>query len=155
MKTVDQVNLIEFDMDRLEELVAMWRACFESGVGVKDPHPIEDQRAAFLTDILPKYPVRMAMLDEQLEGFVAASSESVCQLHVRVGCHRLGIGTKLLDWAKSRSSGSLWLYTFDRNKIAQAFYEHHGFVIAERGFEPAWQLEDIKYAWSEKLQDIV
>jgi ribosomal protein S18 acetylase RimI-like enzyme len=54
----------------------------------------------------------------------------------------------LIKWAKSQSAGSLWLYTFARNTAAQAFYEHHGFRVVARGFEPAWQLEDIKYQWS-------
>jgi ribosomal protein S18 acetylase RimI-like enzyme len=50
--------------------------------------------------------------------------------------------------AKARSSGSLWLYTFARNAIACRFYEKHGFVVAERGFEPHWRLEDVKYVWT-------
>ena len=53
----------------------------------------------------------------------------------------------MLDWAKGQSEGSLWLYTFQRNLDAQAFYEHHGFEIVERGFEETWQLADIKYQW--------
>ncbi len=50
-------------------------------------------------------------------------------------------------WAQQQSSGRLWLYTFARNRVAQAFYEHHGFRIVARGFEPTWQLDDIKYEW--------
>lgn len=70
------------------------------------------------------------------------------RVHIRVGFHRRGIGSQLIKWAKSQSAGSLWLYTFARNTVAQAFYEHHGFRVVARGFEPAWQLEDIKYQWS-------
>jgi len=142
------LTLAPFEADRLDELVGMWRACFEFGVGVKDPNPIAEQRQAFLDRVLPNNALRMALRGDELVGFVAASPGSVDQLHVRVGCHRQGIGTQLLDWAKAQSTGSLWLYTFDRNRRAQAFYEHHGFVILERGFEPTWQLDDIKYGWS-------
>ena len=42
----------------------------------------------------------------------------------------------------------LSLYTFVRNVRACRFYERHGFVVVARGFEPTWQLEDVKYHWS-------
>jgi hypothetical protein len=54
----------------------------------------------------------------------------------------------LLSWAKSQSAGSLWLYTFARNEAARSFYERSGFVAIEHGFEPQWQLEDVKYSWT-------
>jgi ribosomal protein S18 acetylase RimI-like enzyme len=71
----------------------------------------------------------------------------VAQLYVRKGLHRRGIGAQLLAWAKERSGGSLWLYTFEQNAVARAFYEKHGFRIVARGFEPEWQLPDLKYRW--------
>jgi GNAT superfamily N-acetyltransferase len=125
----------------------MWRAGFEAGVGVIDPHPLAAQRHYFLDEVLPNNDVRLAMLKSELVGFVAASSESVAQLYVRVGFHRRGIGTLMLDWAKAQSSGSLWLYTFQRNLGACAFYECNGFIAIAWGFEPTWQLEDVKYQW--------
>jgi ribosomal protein S18 acetylase RimI-like enzyme len=81
-------------------------------------------------------------------GFIAASEESVSQLHVRVAFHRRGIGSALLALAKAKSSGTLWLYTFARNARACRFYEKRGFTVLERGFEPHWELEDVKYGWS-------
>ena len=141
-------SLVEYSPERLVSLVRMWREAFEFGVGIVDPNPLEAQVAYFNTEVLPKNRVRLAHVNGELAGFVAASAESVAQLHVRVGLHRRGIGSEMLSWAKSQSIGSLWLYTFARNKVAQAFYEHHGFRIVERGFEPTWQLADIKYSWS-------
>lgn len=140
--------LIEYTFPWREALVHMWRESFEFGVGITDPHPIAEQAAYFETEVLPKNNVRLALAAGQLVAFVAASGESVSQLHVRVGFHRQGIGSQLINWAKSQSIGSLWLYTFARNTVAQAFYEHHGFRVVARGFEPTWQLEDIKYQWS-------
>lgn len=142
------VALVEFDPRRLDELVHMWRASFEAGVGVTDPHPLAQQRSYFVDEVLPRNEVRVALHDGRIVGFIAATRESVAQLYVRVGCQRQGIGRALLDWAKDRSSGHLWLYTFARNRGAQAFYERNGFVVAARGFEPMWQLEDIRYEWS-------
>ena len=45
------------------------------------------------------------------------------------------------------ASGSLWLFTFERNAIARAFYERHGFKIIARGFEPTWKLNDLRFEW--------
>jgi GNAT superfamily N-acetyltransferase len=144
---LDSTILVPYQPDWLDELVPMWRAGFEAGVGVIDPHPLAVQRQYFLDEVLPNNDVRLAILDGVLVGFVAASAESVAQLYVRVGFHRRGIGTLMLDWAKAQSAGSLWLYTFQRNQGACAFYERNGFIAIAWGFEPTWQLEDVKYQW--------
>ena len=139
--------LAEFHPSQTDDLIAMWRASFEAAVGVVDPHSLAEQREHFLTRILPSNDVRVALLSGQLVGFIAASHESVAQLYVRAGYQRRGIGTQLLDWAKGQSGGSLWLYAFARNLGARAFYEHSGFVAVAHGFEPNWQLADVKYSW--------
>ena len=125
----------------------MWRESFEFGVGVVDPHPIENQREHFISNVLPSNAVRVALSDEKLVGFIAATKESITHLYVRVGHHHFGVGTQLLAWAKAQSHGKLWLFAFARNTVARAFYEKHGFKIIARGFEPNWQLDDIKYEW--------
>jgi len=145
------VELIDYSELWLNDLVTMWRESFEEAVGVVDPHSLEDQTTYFLETVLPKNVVRLAVFHGQLVGFAAASHESISQLYVRVGCQRLGIGAMMLSWAKQQSHGSLWLYTFKRNTKAQSFYEKHGFTAVEYGFEPEWQLEDIKYFWTAVL----
>ena len=142
------LRLAEFDHARLEELVLMWRASMSAGLSMEDPHSVEEHKRYFMTEVLPRTTVRLALLSGRLVGFVAATPESVAQLHVRVGYQRRGIGTRLLDWAKDHSSGSLWLYTFARNRGARAFYERNGFLATVQGFEPEWQLEDVRYEWA-------
>jgi len=142
------VTLEEFRPELLNELVAMWRKSFEHGVGITDPHSIEEQCDYFQNEVQPKNSVCVAMDNDQVAGFVAANHESVAQLFVNVDYLRRGIGTQLLDWAKQQSAGSLWLYTFARNTAAQSFYERANFKIVAQGFEETWQLDDIKYAWS-------
>ena len=146
--TEAQVELVEFEPHWLDQLIPMWRASFEAGVGVSDPHSLDEQHEYFLAVVLPHNSVRLALTGGLLAGFIAASAESVAQLYVRAGQHRLGIGTRLLNWAKDQSSGSLWLYTFARNARARSFYRRNGFVEVAHGFEPSWQLEDVKLQWS-------
>lgn len=142
------IDIREFQIEQTDKLVPMWRASFEHGVGIVDPNPIAEQREYFLSNVVTNNSVRVAMLDDTIVGFVAASSESIAQLYVHVDYHRRGIGSALLDWAKRRSGGTLWLYTFERNSNARRFYESHGFRILDRGFEEMWQLADLKYSWS-------
>lgn len=147
--------LVEYRADLLDALVPMWRASFEAGVGVTDPHSLEEQRQYFLAQVLPSNTVRLAVLDAELVGFVAASRESVAQLYVRVGFHRRGIGTNLVEWTKAQSTGSLWLYTFAQNAGARAFYERNGFVAVAHGFEQHWRLDDVKYQWKRDARNAV
>jgi GNAT superfamily N-acetyltransferase len=130
-----------------DELVRMWRASFDHGVRVKDPHAIEEQLAYLREEVLPAHMLHLAWQDGTLVGFVAANAESVAPLHARVGHHRRGIGSHLLSLAKGESAGGLWLFTFQRKLIARRFYGRHGFVAMEYGFEPMWQLADVKYIW--------
>ena len=137
----------DFQPDDLQPLAKMWRESFEYGVGIVDPHPIEAQIAYFEKEVRPNNRVRLAKQDGLIVGFLASNPESVAQLYVRVGHHRLGIGGRLLGIAKAESHGSLWLFTFAQNTNACTFYESQGFTVAERGFEPMWQLADVKYSW--------
>jgi len=139
--------IVPYRPEMLQPLVDLWRASFEHGVGVVDPHPIEEQRQFFVEHVEARCDVRVVLRDAAIVGFVASNAESISQLYVRVGCLRQGIGSRLVELAKSRSSGSLWLFTFARNAPARRFYERHGFEAIAHGFEPTWQLEDVKYRW--------
>jgi len=144
---VESLRIDDLDPTDSEALVRMWRASFEFGVGIEDPHPIADQVAFLEEKLLPHYRLRVAWQGSTIVGFLASNSESIAQLYVRIENIGEGTGTRLVNLAKAESSGSLWLYTFPRNTRACRFYERHGFVVIERGFEPMWQLPDVKYRW--------
>jgi len=144
-------RIAEYTPADLVPLVRMWRESFEQAVGVLDPHPLEEQIDHFDRNVRTKNRVRVvkdAEDGDRIVGFMASTRESVAQLYVRVGQQRRGIGRQLLDLAKDESGGTLWLFTFERNTNACAFYESQGFTAVQRGFEPTWQLEDVKYAWA-------
>ena len=130
-----------------ERLVALWRASFAHGVGQPVPHSLDDHLQYFDDHVLVETQVMLALQDDELAGFGAFTPESVMQLYVHVDHLGRGIGTRLLEHAKAASSGRLWLYTFVTNTVAQRFYEHHGFHVVERGFEPVMQLGDLRYEW--------
>jgi ribosomal protein S18 acetylase RimI-like enzyme len=130
-----------------DRLVDLWRASFALGVGAPVPNAVDDHRRFFETHMLAETSVQMALVHGELAGFGAFTPESVMQLYVDVDHLGRGIGTQLLDHAKARSSGRLWLYTFVTNTRAQRFYERHGFDVVERGFEPVMQLGDLRYEW--------
>lgn len=152
MSGTDRVRLDEFREADADELVPMWRAAFEDALGIIDPHPLAEQRAYFFREVAPGHAVMVARADDAIVGFVAASTASVAQLHVRIGWQRRGLGARMLDWAKARSGGHLWLYTFARNTRARAFYERSGFAIVARGFEPTWALDDLRYEWTREAR---
>jgi ribosomal protein S18 acetylase RimI-like enzyme len=131
----------------VDTLVPMWREAFEYGVGIVDPNPLAEQRAHLIERVLPEHNVTVALEGERIVGFLASNAESVSQLYVRVGCHGRGIGRELLRRAMAASAGSLWLYTFARNERARRFYECNGFAAVAFGYEPFWQLEDVRYEW--------
>jgi GNAT superfamily N-acetyltransferase len=146
------VTIAPYRADIAAELVPLWRASFERGVGAPVPHSLADHRRFFTDHVLTETTVHVALRDRELVGFVSTTPEAVMQLYVHVDHLAQGIGTRLLDLAKTRSDGTLWLYTFASNLRAQRFYEHHGFAIVERGFEPEMQLDDIRYEWARGVQ---
>ena len=147
MAATDTIQVVDFRTEFATALVPMWRSSFEEAVGVTDPHPLGEQRAYLIREVLPHNSIRVALLHGDIVAFVAASSASIAQLYVHRDHQRRGIGTLLLDWAKRQSAGSLWLYTFARNTRARSFYERSGFKAVAFGFESTWQLDDVRYEW--------
>ena len=146
-----RLRIRDFEPGDVHGLMPMWRQSFEHGVGVIDTHTIDEQTAYFVETVLPAHAVRVALDDGRPVGFCASNPEWVAQLYVRVGHIGQGIGSRLLDLAKSEATGGLWLYTFARNTNARRFYERRGFVAVAHGFEATWQLDDVKYRWVQGL----
>lgn len=141
------IDIRDYQPDDASPLVTLWRESFEHGVGVVDFHPVEEQLAYLRETLVPNHRVRLAWDGDERVGFIAFTPESIAQLYVRVSRIGEGIGTRLLELAKAESSGRLWLFTFERNARARRFYKRNGFVAVAHGFEPNWQLADVKYAW--------
>ena len=146
---MDGIEIVDYSPRYGPELVRMWRASFERGVGITDSHPLEDQLRALEEKIVPQNRV-LLVLDTgtaAVIGFLAYTSESISHLYIHIDHQNRGIGSLLLNMAKNDSKGVLRLFTLETNTRAQQFYERHGFKIVRRGFEEFWQLGDIEYEW--------
>lgn len=143
------VSFVEYLPKFGPELVHMWRDSFERAVGVSNPHPIEDHLRFLDEELSRSHAVVVALEEESSKviGFVAYTPEKISQLYVHLDHQDRGVGSHLLDIAKQNSHGGLRLFTFERNRKAQRFYESQGFRIVARGFEESMQLEDIEYEW--------
>jgi GNAT superfamily N-acetyltransferase len=141
------IEVVEFAPEHADQIVVMWRRSFEKALGITDPHTIEQQKVYLLNEVVPKNRVRVASYDGTVAAFIAVTHESISQLYVDPDFQGKGIGSMLLNWAKEQSDGYLWLYTFERNAGAMAFYERKGFRPVKWGFEETWQLADIRYEW--------
>jgi GNAT superfamily N-acetyltransferase len=63
--------------------------------------------------------------------FIALRDDMVAHLYVRPEFQRTGIGSALLEAAKSHRPSGLRLWVFQRNEGARAFYARHGFAEVE------------------------
>lgn len=94
-------------------------------------HPPEETRSWVREHLMFECDVQVATDGTSLVGVMAQRGEWVEQLYIRREWARRGVGSRLLDRAKSSSPTGLQLWTFVSNAPARAFYERHGFVVAE------------------------
>lgn len=98
------------------------------------------EREVWLTENDGGRPLAILVLDD----------DWIDQLYVDPAVTGRGLGSQLIELAKSRRPGGLQLWTFASNSGAQRFYRRHGFTVAETtdgsGNEEKWP--DIRFVWS-------
>ena len=84
----------------------------------------------------------------EIEAFIAQQGCEIHALYVNSKAQGHGIGTTLLNHAKSHNE-TLELWTFQKNLRAQQFYTHHGFFEISRtdGRGNDEKLPDIHLKW--------
>lgn len=142
-----KIIIIQFDPKYAEQTVQMWRESKEKAIGHKDIHSFENH-VNFLNHILAKnFQIDLALMDLKVVGMIAYNHTEISQLYIHIDYQGIGLGQTLLDLAKRNSMGRLTLYTFEVNKVAQRFYEKHGFKMIGKGHENEENLADILYEW--------
>ena len=106
----------------------------------------EDQ--AFFGSLVDRGLVTVAELDGAVAGFLALNDDWVDHLYIAPAAQGQGLGGALLKAAQAQRD-RLQLWVFQRNTNAIAFYEHHGFAIAERtdGAGNEERTPDARMAW--------
>lgn len=142
------IRLLE-DAD-LEAVVALWHASRRGAhwdIPVHRTFTIEDDRGFFTEKIRPRNDIWVAERDWRIVGFIAVEPGWVNQLYVAVDAQRTGVGSALLDHAKSLMD-DIRLHTFQSNAGARAFYARQGFEEVAFGISnPPEHEPDVLLRW--------
>jgi GNAT superfamily N-acetyltransferase len=123
-------------------------------VSVRDAMPylpriVDDHRPLLGGWFLDRVEIWVAEQDEVV-GFLGLNGDEVSHLYVEPALQSRGIGTALLDHAKSLRPERLELWVFQKNEGARRFYERHGFRLVSLT-DGAGNMEkepDALYEWS-------
>ena len=116
------------------------------------PHGIhsDEETHAFVANVMiAQRETWLAWEDETALGLLVLDGSELDWLFVDPVAQSRGVGSALIEHAKTRSPSGLALWVFESNRRAQAFYERHGFVIVDRtdGAGNEEKAPDIRYAW--------
>lgn len=146
------VEVRPYKPDDLEAVVALWRASKRDAflyVESQQSYTLEEDTAYFRHIVAVENEVWIAEVDGRLTGLLAIRGDFIDQLYVAVDVKRSGVGSALLQKARSLSPAGLRLFTFQRNTAARAFYEKHRFVAVRFGISPPPENEpDVEYRWT-------
>lgn len=111
-------------------------------------HTPDEDRAYFEGPVFDACDVWGAWEGESLSAFIAFRQGWIDQLYVLPSRQGHGLGAGLLDIPKQRHT-ELHLWTFQRNRLARAFYEARGFRLVELtdGSQNEEQEPDALYVW--------
>ncbi|MGY4236951.1 GNAT superfamily N-acetyltransferase [Bradyrhizobium sp. USDA 4449] len=111
-------------------------------------HTPDEDRWFYRERVFPTCRVWGRFDGDELCGIMAFRDGWIEQLYVLPAAHGRGIGTELLEVAKSASE-RLELWSFQRNEPARRFYEARGFTLAEQtdGSRNEEKEPDARYVW--------
>lgn len=127
-----------------------WRSLNDSTQWLRpeQKHPRAEALAFFCTVVAQRCELWVAEHDDAIVGVLAMHQEEVDRLYVATEAQGQGIGSALLDHAKSLSPRVLRLVTLQRNTRACRFYENRGFIAYDTGRSPPPEDEpDVWYRW--------
>lgn len=108
----------------------------------------EDNLRYFKDVVAQECEVWVACRDRVLVGLMAIAEGKIDQLHVDPEHQGKGVGSALLEKAKSLTPAGLVLFTHQRNQRARVFYERRGFKAVHFGVSnPPESEPDVKYQW--------
>jgi ribosomal protein S18 acetylase RimI-like enzyme len=135
------------DADAAADIYLRARAVSAMPPGI---HPDDDVREHVANVQIAQRETWLAVDAGEPVGVLVLDGADLDWLFVAPHAQGRGLGSALLDHAKSLRPDGLSLWTFVTNVAAQRFYERRGFVEADRtdGAANEEQAPDIRYIWS-------
>ncbi len=133
------------------EVSALWSRSKQRAypwLAVEQTHTPAEDFAYFVGTLCARSEVWLALHGERIVGLLALEGSHIDQLYVEPGEQGSGVGSRLLEHAKSLQPAGLSLFTFQRNARARTFYEARGFRAVRFGVSAAPESEpDVRYEW--------
>jgi len=111
-------------------------------------HTEDDAKEHFAKTFRESADVWVVEVDDAIAGVMVLNGNWVDQLYIDPDWTGQGLGSLLIDKAKTEYPEILELWTFESNVGAQRFYERHGFIAVGRtAGENEEGAPDIHYRW--------
>jgi GNAT superfamily N-acetyltransferase len=112
-------------------------------------HTDDEVRGWVRDELIPDSEAWVAIEADRVAALLVVAPGWIEQLYVAPDRLGQGIGSRLVDLAKTRSPDGLTLWTFQVNVRARRFYERHGFVAVELtdGSGNEERQPDVRYEW--------
>lgn len=135
----------EFQISDTEQVMKLWLS------GNIDAHsfvPEEYWRSHFdeVQEALLQSKVFVYDIDGKVLGFIGMINEYIAGIFVDKNCCSMGIGKKLLAYAKKRQD-TLSLNVYQKNPRAAAFYHREGFSILSEGVDEGTGEKEYTMFW--------
>jgi putative acetyltransferase len=148
---MSQIAIRSLEESDVEVTVRMWRRSrdgVQPALEARMAYSPDDDLRFFTSVLQNECEIWLAVDGERPIGLLAIKGDSIEQLYIDPIEQQKGIGTRLVDFAKSRSADRLELHTHQTNAGARRFYEKCGFRAIEFGLSPPPESEpDIRYEW--------
>lgn len=112
-------------------------------------HSDEEVRGWIRDRLIPDHETWVALDDDRVVAMLALAPGWIEQLYVAPDRLRKGLGSRLVEIAKTQQPDALQLWTFQINERARRFYERQGFVAVETtdGSGNQERQPDVRYEW--------
>lgn len=112
-------------------------------------HTPEDDREFFRSTVMRENEIWIAVEDATPVAFLAMARAQLNYVYVDPPHQNHGLGTLLLNKAKTMFPTGVTLFTHQRNERARVFYERRGFRAVKLGVSPPPENEpDVEYEWA-------
>ena len=112
-------------------------------------HTDEEVRGWIRERLIPDHETWVAVDGDRVVAMLALAPGWIEQLYVTPDRLRQGLGSRLVEIAKTRQPDGLQLWTFQVNERARSFYEREGFLAVEMtdGSGNQERQPDVRYEW--------